>query len=59
MTRDFEPGLRRGATSSPDRDILLKPATHTKDERVYVHELLDISVKYKRDYLDHFSKWAD
>jgi len=59
MAHTFEPGLRRGQGPSGDPEVTRKPAQHTKDERVYVHELLDISVKYKRDYLDHFSKWAD
>jgi hypothetical protein len=59
MAREFEPGSLRKTTAAGDPEIARKPATHTKDERVYVHELLDISVKYKRDYLDHFSRWAD
>jgi hypothetical protein len=28
-------------------------------ERLYIHELLDISVKHRRDYLDWFSAWAE
>jgi hypothetical protein len=36
-----------------------QPAKLTSQERLYIHELLDIRVKGRRDWLDTFSLWAE
>ncbi|TZG27687.1 hypothetical protein [Sphingomonas montanisoli] len=62
MSHPYEPTRKPGSYEvggAIDREALLKPATHTREERIYCHELLDISVKHRRAYLDHFSHWAD
>jgi hypothetical protein len=40
-------------------NVARKPAQHAAKERLYIHELLDISVKNRRAYLDWFSTWAE
>lgn len=61
MTHAYEPNPRTAGASAAfvDREAVKKPATHTREERLYCHELLDISIKHRRAYLDLFSKWAD
>jgi hypothetical protein len=58
VRNDYEPS-RDNPQSRMSGFPTKEPAKHTREERIYIHELLDIKVKDRRGWLDWISGWAE